>query len=135
MVDFLLINTIIGGAVGTIGGCIGIVIAIKQFQRTRQEDRNKFLAAQKQEINSSISAATKELKQDIGIKIDTMESTIRTRGEVLQDIQASIEVLQKDVVEIEKKIITYDLRFPELDKVKEEINRLRDQVYQLQIKS
>ena len=134
MVDILLVNTIIGGTVGTVGGFVGILVAIKQFQKTRREDRDRFLAAQKQGIDQSICAATKELKKDIGIKLDNMEYTLKTRGEMIQDIQESVDKLQDAIIVIEKKLVAYDLKVPELDKIKDEISRLRDQVYQLQIK-
>jgi chromosome segregation ATPase len=135
--DILLINTIIGGTLGTIGGAFGIYMTARNLKKSRAEDRAKFLKAQQEQIHSEIVSATQEVKQELNRKFDNVESVLKSRGEILDEIRTDVSNLERNVDSIEKKLIALDkaaeLKLPEIDKIRSDIESLKDKIYQLQL--
>ena len=136
-VDIILVNTIVGGTLGTIGGAFALYMTARQLKKQRAEDREKFLKAQQEQIHGAISSATTEVKQELNRKFDNVERVLKTRGELIDEIRQDVSSLEKSVDMIEKKLIALDkaaeLKLPEIDKIRSDIDSLKDKVYQLQI--
>jgi predicted RNase H-like nuclease (RuvC/YqgF family) len=100
---------------------IGITVGFMTIRTNIQNARD----ANKKAAEDRISQAEKTIITHVDNKINTIETQLKNRIEQLIELRAAVEEMERQIVNLEKKAVAYDLKVPELERMKEEFIRLK----------
>ena len=103
---------------------IGITVGFMTIKNNINAARD----ANKKAAEERITQAETKIITHVDNKIGAIEAKMATRGEQLNELKKSVDDMEVQVDSLEKKAVAYDLKVPELERMKEEFLKLKSLV-------
>jgi len=112
----------IGAVLGIVSTAVYLYIALKNYARER---RNEMEAASKANEIKLENVKT-EVIEKVSAKISGLQDQIKSKAEQISELKTKFDDIEGQVRVIDKKCVEYDIKLPEIEKVKADIEEVKN---------
>lgn len=112
----------IGAVLGIVSTAIYLYIALRSYAK----ERRKELEAAREANEKKLESVKTEVIEKVSEKISGLQDQLKSKAEQITELKTKFDDIEGQVRVIDKKCVEYDIKLPEIEKVKNDIDEIRN---------